>query len=130
HPLQTKEWEDFRQEWGNEVVRVNGNLLTLHKIPFLNKKIGIFEKGPTPTVKMLENLKEYGRKNNLVFIKLEPDCLQDKKITNLLQKSGAVKGKTLFTPSTFQIDLSPSEEELMKSFSSKTRYNIRLATKK
>src|SRR5258708_36613620 len=43
HPLQTKAWEEFRKSWGNEVVRVDGNLMTLHKIPFLNKKIGIFE---------------------------------------------------------------------------------------
>jgi len=50
-------------------------------------------------------------------------------MTNLLQKYGAVRGKTLFTPTTFWIDLTKSEEELLKSFSSKTRYNIKLAQK-
>ena len=46
-----------------------------------------------------------------------------------LQNSGCIPGKTLFTPTSFWIDLTKSEDELMKSFSSKTRYNIRLAQK-
>src|SRR5260221_3438465 len=130
HPLQTLSWEEFRDAWGNEVVRVDGNLLTIHKVPFLNKKIGVFEKGPTPTATMLENLKKFGKENNLIFIKLEPNVINNEKLVTLLHGKGAVKGKTLFTPTTFWIDLTKSEEDLMKSFESKTRYNIRLAEKK
>src|SRR5258708_1842647 len=104
--------------------------MTLHKIPFLNKKIGIFEKGPEPTSKMLEELKTFGKKNNLIFIKLEPNIEKSESLVSLLRSKGAIPGKSLFTPTTFQIDLTKSEEELMKSFSSKTRYNIRLAEKK
>jgi lipid II:glycine glycyltransferase (peptidoglycan interpeptide bridge formation enzyme) len=48
----------------------------------------------------------------------------------LLKKSGAVPGKTLFTPTTFWIDLTKSEEDLLASFHPKTRYNIRYAQKK
>ncbi len=130
HPLQSKAWEEFRNAWGNETVRIYGSLITLHKVPLLNKKVGILEKGSTPTKEMLKKLKEYGEKNNLIFIKLEPNVLKDEKITNLLKSNGAVSGKTLFTPTTFQIDLIKTEDELMKSFSSKTRYNIRLAERK
>ena len=130
HPLQTKSWEEFRKAWGNETIRVDGNLLTLHKVPFLNKKIGIFEKGPAPTKKMLNDLKTFGVKNNLIFIKLEPNVKKDNSLIKLLTKEGAVKGKTLFTPTTFWIDLAKSEEDLLKSFESKTRYNIRLAERK
>ncbi len=130
HPLQTKAWEEFRKSWGNEVARVDGNLLTLHKVPFLGKKIAILEKGPTPTQEMLKNLKDFGKNNNIIFIKLEPNTEKSEDIISLLQKEGATKGKTLFTPTTFWIDLTKSEDELMKSFSSKTRYNIRLAQKK
>jgi lipid II:glycine glycyltransferase (peptidoglycan interpeptide bridge formation enzyme) len=50
-------------------------------------------------------------------------------LTKLLRESGAVEGKRLFTPTTFLIDLKPTEDTLLKSFSSKTRYNIRVAQK-
>lgn len=129
HPLQTKEWEEFRKAWGNETARVDGNLLTLHHIPFLGK-IAIFEKGPIPSQKLLTNLINFGRDNNWIFIKMEPNSQKNNSIIQLLNKSGAIPGKTLFTPTTFQIDLTKSEEELMKSFESKTRYNIRLSERK
>ncbi len=127
HPLQSWEWGEFRRLWGNEVMRLPFGQLTLHKIPKLPYKIGMFIKGPTPTAKMISELKDFGKKNNLIFIKLEPNVKKESKLVKLMEKSGAVKGKTLFTPSTFWIDLSKSEEDLLKSFSSKTRYNIRYA---
>jgi lipid II:glycine glycyltransferase (peptidoglycan interpeptide bridge formation enzyme) len=127
HPLQTSTWADFRRKWGNEVIETKYGILTLHKLPFTNHKIGMFIKGPAPTRKMLNELKNIGREKNLVFIKLEPNTPKSPKLIELMQTEGAVPGKTLFTPSTFWIDLTPSEEELMKSFSSKTRYNIRVA---
>lgn len=130
HPLQTWEWGEFRKTWGNEILRTKYGLLTLHKIPFTNQKIGMFIKGPKPTKTMLNDLKTLAKKNNIFFIKLEPNVKKDDKTITVLKKQGSVPGKTLFTPTTFWIDLSPSEEELMKNFSSKTRYNIRLAQKK
>jgi len=127
HPLQTSAWAEFRSKWGNEVAETKYGILTLHKIPFINYKIGMFIKGPTPTKEMLSELKKIGREKNLVFIKLEPNTPKSPKLIELMKSEGAVAGKTLFTPSTFWINLTPSEEELMKGFSSKTRYNIRVA---
>jgi len=136
HPLQTSAWAEFRKEWGNEVLETKYGILTLHRLPFSKSKIGMFIKGPMPTEEMVKDLIRIGKENNLVFIKLEPNyavkkgemrCADKEKAISLLRKYGAVPGKTLFTPTTFWIDLTPSEEELMKSFSGKTRYNIRLA---
>lgn len=129
HPLQTSAWEEFRRKWGNEVLKTKYGIITSHKIPLTSYKIGVFEKGPAPSKEMLEDLKQIGQKNNLVFIKLEPNCLKSDQLIKLLKSFGAIPGKTVFTPTTFWIDLTPSEEELMKSFSSKTRYNIRLAVR-
>ncbi len=134
HPLQTSCWANFRKSWGNAVVFFEKGLLTLHKLPGTSYKIGIFEKGPKPTQKMLTQLISLGKEHNLIFIKLEPSYApkdyEQKKLIDLFNKNGAVKGKTLFTPSTFWIDLQKSEEELLTSFSSKTRYNIRYAQRK
>jgi lipid II:glycine glycyltransferase (peptidoglycan interpeptide bridge formation enzyme) len=139
HPLQTSFWADFRRKWGNEVLETKHGILTLHKLPFTNYKIGMFIKGPMPTETMVKDLVKIGKENSLIFIKLEPNyvvrrdniaCADRQKVINLLRKYGGVPGKTLFTPSTFWIDLTKSEDELLKNFTSKTRYNIRLAEKK
>lgn len=130
HPLQSTAWAEFRESWGNEVLKTKYGILTLHKLPFLDQKIGMFIKGPTPTRQMLKDLKKIAKENNLVFIKLEPNVEKSEKLVSLMKDFGAVPGKTLFTPTTFQIDLTKSEGELLKSFSSKTRYNIRYAERK
>lgn len=130
HPLQTTYWEDFRREWGNEVLETPWGILTLHKLPFTNYKLAIFEKGPKPSQEMLDGLKEIARNNKVIFIKMEPNVPVSTNLTKLLNSAGAVPGRRLFTPTTFWIDLTKSEEELLKSFSSKTRYNIRLAERK
>ncbi|MCX6704782.1 MAG: peptidoglycan bridge formation glycyltransferase FemA/FemB family protein [Candidatus Woesebacteria bacterium] len=130
HPLQTSAWAEFRRKWGNEVIETKYGILTLHKLPFTNYKIAMFEKGPTPTREMLEELRKLGKDNKLVLIKLEPNCPKSPKLVELIQSEGTTAGRRLFTPTTFWIDLTPGEEDLMKSFSSKTRYNIRLAGKR
>lgn len=131
HPLQTWEWGEFRALWGNEVLRTAFGQLTLHKIPYTTFKVGAFIKGPEPTGEMLTELKRIAREQNLLFIKMEPNMAQgDKeKAKNLLKSNRAVPGKTLFTPTTFWIDLTKKEDELLASFESKTRYNIRYATR-
>lgn len=130
HPLQTWEWGEFRSQWGNEVVRFPFGQITVHKLYFLPYKIAVFNKGPKPSKKMLQELREYASKNNILFIKLEPNIVKNNADISILKENGAIPGKTLFTPSTFLIDLTQSEDELLKSFSQKTRYNTRLAEKK
>jgi len=127
HPLQSQAWAEFRRKWGNEILETKYGILTLHKIPLTNYKLGMFIKGPKPTFQMIKDLKKIGEKENLIFIKLEPNSQKEGKTITLLRKSGATPGKTLFTPTSFWIDLTKSEEDLLKSFHHKTRYNIRLA---
>ena len=130
HPLQTWEWGEFREKWGNEVVRLSFGQIMFHRIPFTSYKIGTFEKGPAPTRTMLDELRTLGKEKNLIFIKLEPNQQRTNELTKLMRNNSCVRGKTLFTPTTFWVDLTKSEEELLASFHSKTRYNIRLAQRK
>lgn len=141
HPLQTTFWGNFRKEWGNEILETPWGILTVHKIPLTNYKLAIFEKGPAPSQEMLTGLKKIAGDNNIVFIKLEPNVgweipipksqgTNKSKLEKILIRNGAVPGKRFFTPTTFWIDLTKSEDELLKSFSTKTRYNIRLAERK
>ncbi len=153
HPLQSWEWGNFRKESGNGVIRfVNAHKKTIiesytlltHKLPVSKYKIGTLIKCPKPTKELFPYLKKLAKENNLIFIKLEPNVTINSKLKSqnsklqlktkndwgeFLQNSGCIKGKTLFTPTSFWIDLAKSEDELLKSFSSKTRYNIRLAQK-
>lgn len=141
HPLQSWEWGEFRKRTGNEVIHTKYGLITVHKIPFINQKLGIFLKGSEPTSEMLNDLKQLAKENDLIFIKLEPaigfplEADKEKKhgkehLTSTFIEHGAIKGKPFFTPTTFWIDLTKSEEELLKSFHHKTRYNIKLAERK
>ena len=136
HPLQTWEWGEFRKTTEVKVVRrgifenenlVSGFQLTIHKIPSTHFTIGYLPKGELPTKEVLEELREIGKDNNCLFIKLEPNILaKNVKIDSSLTKSP----HPLFTKYSFWLDLTRSEEELMLKMKSKTRYNVRLASRK
>lgn len=135
HPIQSWEWGEFRKKTGNEVLRLApGYTLTIHPIPYVSYKLGVFLKGPKPTKTMLEVLRKIGQEKNLLFIRMEPNVVvtsqQNKiKLENLLKQNGAVPGKPFFTKTTFLIDLTKSEDELLKNMHPKTRYNIKIAQK-
>lgn len=130
HPLQTWEWGEFRRAWGNTVVRFSFGQITVHPIPYTPWSVAVFDKGGKPTAAMLQELKVYATAHRILFVKIEPNIVSNTKDLTILKKAGAVPGKTLFTPTTFWIDLTKSEEALLASFHQKTRYNIRVAQKK
>lgn len=134
HVIQSWQWGEFRKSMGIKVLRygifTNGKLskafqLTLHKIPFTNKYVGYLPKGPFPDKELAEALKKIGREQNCAFIKLEPDV----EIVNDIAKDFYSSPKPLFTKYNFILDLTESEESLLKSMHPKTRYNIRIAQK-
>jgi lipid II:glycine glycyltransferase (peptidoglycan interpeptide bridge formation enzyme) len=140
HPLQTYEWGEFREKTGIRVIRegffeknklISGFSLTLHKIPRTNWQIGYLPKGDFPSQELIAELKRVGEKNKCVFIQLEPN-VQDREAGSsprmTMQELGLIPAAhPLFTKYTFLLDLTKSEEDLLKQMHSKARYNIRVA---
>jgi len=146
HPLQSWEWGEFRKKTGLSVERVGffevGKLqkalqVTFHPIPVLGKTAGYFPKGFMPDEEQLAVLQQMGDRHNALFIKMEPNVSRKidapsahEEIAKFLQDHACVPGKPLFTRYTFQLDLTPSVDELFAQLNSKTRYNVNVAHKK
>jgi lipid II:glycine glycyltransferase (peptidoglycan interpeptide bridge formation enzyme) len=129
HPLQSEKWGEFRKKTGVKVVNINNLQITIHALPHTNYKIGYLPKGPQINKKMLDELYKLGGKENCIFIQLEPNIEKlpgkDYKFKNLVSSA-----HPLFTRYTFVLDITKSEEELLKEMNQKTRYNIRVAERK
>jgi len=139
HPLQTWEWGEFRKKTHNIVYRfiqfdlnkkpIKVFTLTLHKIPKTQLFIGALIKSDKLNKEAIEFFKDFCRKNRIIFIKTEINIPKNKAYIKFLTKNNFKKGKTLFTSSTFVIDLDKDEEKMLKHFHPKTRYNIKKAQK-
>ena len=144
HPLQSWVWGEARKKMGIEVLRLgeyhqdkleNVFQLTFHKLPFTAYKIGYLPRSVFPSKSVLEFLQDYGQKNKIIFIKIEPyeeiSNIKYEKSKIYIKNQKLKKSKhPLFPQWTQIIDLTKSEEELLKNMHPKTRYNIRLAQKK
>lgn len=130
HPLQSYAWGEFRVAMHIDVVRLDSWQITFHHIPRTPWTIGYFPKGPAPTKTMVEDLKRVGREQHAIFIQLEPNVRQinptQETYTELSLKPSH---HPLFSKYTFILDLTKSEEELLRAMHSKTRYNLRVAQK-
>ncbi len=127
HPLQTQAWADFRRKMGLIVEIRNNWIITFHKIPYSHFTVGYFPKGPEPTPEMLNTLRHIGTKHHALFIQLEPNTTNyESRITNYELR---ISHRPLFTKYTFILDLTKSEEVLLKNMHPKTRYNIKVAQK-
>ncbi len=142
HPLQTWEWGEFRKEWGNLIERLvykKGKdkkvlQMVFSQVPHTKFTIGTALKCDFLTKEALQEIKRVAKNKNAIFVKIEPNITKEEKQAQrqieILKKEGALRGKPLFTPQTFWIDVGKSEEELLASFHPKTRYNIRYAQKR
>lgn len=141
HPLQSFEWGEFRKKTEIKVIRrgqmdasgkiKNAYTMTLHKIPKLPYMIGYIPKGVFPDEEMLKDITLQAKKNQCVYVQLEPDIPEGGMSNVKGQMSKVLKPSfhPLFTKYTFVLDITPDEETLLSSMHQKTRYNIRVAVK-
>lgn len=139
HVIQSFEWGEFRKAMGVQLVRLGfyegptltgGFQLTFHLVPYTSFTVGYFPKGPAFSEKMITAITDLGKKNNAIFIKIEPNVIVSSEITIPQRQNLVVSQKPMFTKYTFLLDLSPDEEMLLSKMKEKTRYNVRLAQKK
>ena len=146
HPLQSWSWGDFKKANGAGVIRLgafDGNNLirsfqiSVHKVPHLNWMIGYYPKGAMPDEGELFAVKTAADKFGLVFVKMEPNVWdvagqESQKLNQArayLLSHNCELGRAQFTPNSFIIDLTKTEEELFANLKNKWRYNVRVALK-
>lgn len=136
HPLQSFEWGEFRLATGIQVVRRARDdfkfaySMTIHKVPKLPYYIGYIPKSDFPTKEMLEDVRKQAKKHKCVYVQLEPDEVKTQNNELKIKDFDIRKSfHPLFTKYSFILNLTSSEDELLKNMHSKTRYNIRVAQK-
>lgn len=135
--LQSWAWGQWQEAQGKTVMRYffveNENILGCAQMILMRTPLGNYlycPYGPIWKTEVdektiavcLEQLRDGVKKeNNVFFLRIEPMRQLD------LKKVGAVKAASVQPPQTLIKNIIGSEEELLKSFHHKTRYNIKVA---
>ena len=154
HFLQSPEWTQVKKEWKNEFIvirdkenNIKGTMsLLFRKMPTINKYIMYAPRGFVCDIhdketlsKLTEEAKKIAKKYNVFIFRLDPDIPNNdeefKKIVIDLGyklKSNIKSINQVIQPKyVFRLNIKDkTEEELLKSFNEKTRYNIRLSARK
>ena len=150
---QSLEWANVKTSWKREVIlaedsskKIIGSLMVwIRKIPIFGN-IMYSARGPVCDVHNIEVLKQLtegakllAKKYNAIVLRIEPDIKSDDTtFRNIMLELGysikddAKNFREEIQPRyVFRLDTKgKTEDEIFKNFHSKTRYNIRLATKK
>ena len=154
HYAQSLEWAKVKSDWKNEIIvvrdekgQIKASLsILIRKLPYINYSIMYAPRGPVCDLddeksfkELIEKADELAKKYKAFMLKMDPDILaSNNEFKNMAKKYGfKVEEKikdvnTLLQPRyVFRLDLKDkTEDEIFSAFHSKTRYNIRLATRK
>jgi peptidoglycan pentaglycine glycine transferase (the first glycine) len=144
---QTFEWGEIKKTDGWDVIRfiirdneeIIGAFSALtKKVPLLNIVYMYIPRGPVvdynsskkPAVLkfVIDYLKEYCKKNNIVYVRINPDLPYNEDNKNLLESLGLKKSNNpILHTATFRLNLLDSEEQILKNFESRIRHDIKKA---
>ena len=164
HILQSWEWGEFKGNYGWKVRRFvwrNEQEKIVAAAQILQRSIKILRIGPVINIlyvprgplldwsdnilqeKVLSDLRNFAFKNKSLFIKIDPEIIENDEIKDQSWQKGADVSINIlkrlgwvFSPeqiqfrNTFWLDLNPPEEQLLAGMKQKTRYNIHLAERK
>lgn len=146
--LQSYDWGEFQEKLGRKVWSfailnddeiIASALITKHNLP-LGKSYLYCNRGVVTNFQLEENKKfwklfldevqEIARGENSIFFRMDPEW-ESEKSKKLSKDLGFLKSKKEINPkNTLILDISKSEEEILKQMHSKTRYNIRLSDRR
>lgn len=137
---QTKLWAEFRKKAKAEnfwQIQFGDNNAIIQKMPLPRGLCWLYcNRGPSSTNNLetfLEEVKKIAKKEKAVFLRIEPP-LNKEEAREYEKIAKKLKFKTAHASHqpecTLIIDLTKSEEEILKDMKQKGRYNIRLAEKK
>ena len=145
HILQSSQWARLKERFGWQIARVaiedqdqwRAGAQVLFR-PLGPRTIAYVPKGPIVdwtdvevTQVLLETLHQLCRERHAIFLKVEPDLVEDLTLAQRLTKLGFRASRQTIQPRcTFLLDLTPDAEDILARTKSKTRYNIRLAARK
>lgn len=122
---QTKEYADYMQLLGWEVINLSGVYCYSKRIPILGHYLKLQRPGKLTPIKYLEDLRN---KKRIYAISIEP--LNNRQY-EYYKKAGLKQSKSTSLPSkTIQIDLNESLGKILEKMHSKTRYNIGLSERR
>ena len=153
HFLQSRAWAKVKPDWTQEIIistdkdgEIKGAMTVLiRQLPFFKKSIMYAARGPVCDVHDRETIKELLDKAKILakrykayVLKIDPDVLvSDTEFENILKELGCTVTRNtenyggLQPRFVFRLNIeNKTEEELLNSFHSKTRYNIRLSARK
>lgn len=147
--LQSWEWAEVK---GWETVRLsleeNGEILAAasilkRKIPYLNRSIFYCPNGPVVDFnnkalleKLIQKIREEAKRHKAIVFKMDPMLEEPSEpetkvsVPQLLQYGFIPNKKQVQPRTTYYIDLTKTEEEILKNCEEKTRYNVRLSSRK
>lgn len=138
HLLQTGEWGELKAAFGWQVFRVvssnSGVQILFRKLPLgftiaYIPKPGLGNLALVPNDPLWEEVETICRSRNAIFLKIEPDSWQSESSDRWNLKL-RISPHNIQPPRTILVDLDGTEDDILARMKQKTRYNIRLATKK
>lgn len=136
HLVQTKDWNNFKQNFGTRIDKTEDIYILIKKIPFSPYFMGYAPKVNFEEQKInFESLEKYAHKHKIAFVRFDvPNILKDTELGNKWEKILSQKckkaSKNTFTKKNIYLDLSPTLEVISAKMQQKKRYNIKQAEKR
>jgi len=146
--LQSYEWGEFKAKcgWEHFILAVEeggeikaGMSVLSRKLPLIKKPVFYAPRGPIGTFSnpnllnaLIDGICVEASLKGAIALKIDPEIDENSpEAIDMLKARGFIRRKKQVQPrTTYLMDLTKSNDELLMSFEEKTRYNIRLSEKK